>query len=406
MIENGFQEPLQWRNIHNQNKSHFPEIPLFHYSLACNHCTEAPCMQNCPANAYSRDENTGAVIFHAEKCIGCKYCTWACPFDAPKFNPNKGIIEKCTFCNHRIEEGKKPACANSCPTGALDFSGLTLSDEDSVNSSPVPVFVGSRLKSIEPRRKNGPLMESNKAISKYYFMQTKPGYKKIDASKEWPLLLFTLLASVVVGFKSSMLTFGNDNYLWLGLFAVGALISTAHLGRKTKAWRAVLNLRNSWLSREIAAYALFGFLLTIDAFLIHVSIWLFALVGFGLLLCIDMLYHLATWQWPVKLHSAQTIFITLSLIALIQNCLVCLAILALFRFVLWIFHLKNPAKANLPVQIFRWLMLLFTVVGLLLQLPFIVLLIVFLSGELLDRICFYNQLNVPSPQNDLSYSKN
>ncbi|HKK80676.1 MAG TPA: 4Fe-4S dicluster domain-containing protein, partial [Prolixibacteraceae bacterium] len=101
--ENGFQSPETWRNIHSSNSIHYPQLPLFYLSLACNHCDDAPCLQNCPAHAYSRDEKTGAVIHHPEKCMGCKYCTWACPYDAPKFNPKEGIIEKCTFCNHRIE---------------------------------------------------------------------------------------------------------------------------------------------------------------------------------------------------------------------------------------------------------------------------------------------------------------
>ena len=134
--ENGFQEPKQWRNIHQSNNTHFPQLPLFYLSLACNHCADAPCLKNCPANAYSRDEKTGAVIHHSEKCIGCQYCTWACPYDAPKFNPKEGIIEKCTFCNNRIEENLKPACANLCPTGALDFTLVELSRQESVKSSP------------------------------------------------------------------------------------------------------------------------------------------------------------------------------------------------------------------------------------------------------------------------------
>jgi Fe-S-cluster-containing dehydrogenase component len=121
MNENGFQSPDQWRNIHQSQEFHFPSLPLFYLSLACNHCEDAPCLKNCPALAYSRDEKTGAVIHHPEKCIGCKYCTWACPYDAPKFNSKTGIVEKCTFCNHRIEENLKPACANLCPVGALDF---------------------------------------------------------------------------------------------------------------------------------------------------------------------------------------------------------------------------------------------------------------------------------------------
>ena len=93
-------------------------------------------MENCPALAYTRDKKTGAVILHAEKCIGCKYCTWACPYDAPKFNPKTRIIEKCTFCNHRILDTLKPACANLCPTGALDFIEMP----DNIENVDIPGF--------------------------------------------------------------------------------------------------------------------------------------------------------------------------------------------------------------------------------------------------------------------------
>ena len=118
-IENQTLPETVWRDINSFNPSGNPDIPLFHYSLACNHCDDPPCLKNCPALAYSKDFITGAVIHFANKCIGCKYCTWACPYDAPKFNEKTRIIEKCTFCNHRIEEDLKPACANLCPTGAL-----------------------------------------------------------------------------------------------------------------------------------------------------------------------------------------------------------------------------------------------------------------------------------------------
>ncbi len=70
-------------------------------------------MKNCPALAYTRDKETGAIIHHAEACIGCKYCTWTCPYDAPKFNEATKIVEKCNFCVDRISDGKQPACAQA-----------------------------------------------------------------------------------------------------------------------------------------------------------------------------------------------------------------------------------------------------------------------------------------------------
>jgi len=133
VIENELQFDASWREINTFNERHYPGAPLFHISLACNHCAEPACMNACPALAYSKDSETGAVIIDETKCIGCRYCTWACPYDAPKFDSAKGVISKCTFCNDRIKRGSQPACVELCPTGALTFDRLL--DTEIVNES-------------------------------------------------------------------------------------------------------------------------------------------------------------------------------------------------------------------------------------------------------------------------------
>ena len=203
MNENGFQSPDQWRNIHKSQDINFPHLPLFYLSLACNHCDDAPCLQNCPALAYSRDEKTGAIIHDPDKCIGCKYCTWACPYDAPKFNPKTGIIEKCTFCNHRIEEDLKPACAELCPVGALDFINTEFTREESNESSPVPVNVGSHIKVNKLRKSAGPEMDLALFNDQTEKRKQKKKHQKISAYEEWPLIIFTLLSATLVSLYAS-----------------------------------------------------------------------------------------------------------------------------------------------------------------------------------------------------------
>jgi Fe-S-cluster-containing dehydrogenase component len=83
-IENAEIQDKDWRGIRTYNELKVPGLPVFHYSIACNHCEKAPCKPVCPAEAFSTDEATGAVVHHEERCIGCRYCTWACPYDAPK----------------------------------------------------------------------------------------------------------------------------------------------------------------------------------------------------------------------------------------------------------------------------------------------------------------------------------
>lgn len=133
-IENQTEPELSWRTISTFNTPRFSHIPVFHYSLACNHCLDAPCMNYCPALAISKDDTTGAVEIDPDKCIGCKYCSWVCPYDAPKFNQSSNIMEKCTFCSHRLAEGKDTACVTGCPTGALQLGDFTVSDEKNKQS--------------------------------------------------------------------------------------------------------------------------------------------------------------------------------------------------------------------------------------------------------------------------------
>lgn len=86
----------------------------------CMHCLDPNCMKVCPRGAYSKTE-WGATVHDPDKCIGCQYCTTACPFSIPKYRKREDKITKCTLCIDRVEEGLKPACVSTCPTGALQF---------------------------------------------------------------------------------------------------------------------------------------------------------------------------------------------------------------------------------------------------------------------------------------------
>jgi formate dehydrogenase iron-sulfur subunit len=92
----------------------------------CMHCLNPACVSACPVKALEKTES-GAVIYHAERCIGCRYCMVACPFGIPKYEweSNKPRVRKCTFCADRQEIGLQPACTSRCPTGALLFGDRT-----------------------------------------------------------------------------------------------------------------------------------------------------------------------------------------------------------------------------------------------------------------------------------------
>lgn len=92
----------------------------YHISLACNHCNNPACVNICPTSAMHKDD-LGLVWPDTEKCIGCGYCTMACPYHAPHIDQDLKQSSKCDGCRARIEEGKNPICVDACPLRALDF---------------------------------------------------------------------------------------------------------------------------------------------------------------------------------------------------------------------------------------------------------------------------------------------
>jgi formate dehydrogenase iron-sulfur subunit len=88
----------------------------------CMHCLEPACASACPARALEKTA-AGPIVYHGERCLGCRYCMVACPFDVPKFEYTKAVpyIRKCSFCAERQAQGLQPACAEVCPSGALTF---------------------------------------------------------------------------------------------------------------------------------------------------------------------------------------------------------------------------------------------------------------------------------------------
>ncbi len=101
----------------------FPNLWMEIRSERCNHCEDAPCVKTCPTGASYVAQPGGVVMVHGNKCIGCKACITACPYDARFVHP-EGYVTKCTFCHHRTSKGGQPACASVCPTFSLQFGDL------------------------------------------------------------------------------------------------------------------------------------------------------------------------------------------------------------------------------------------------------------------------------------------
>jgi Fe-S-cluster-containing dehydrogenase component len=187
-IENNTPSAVFWMYVFRLEEGEYPDTKITFLPRPCQHCNNPPCVKVCPVGArYKRDD--GLVLTDFDRCIGCRYCEVACPygvnyfnwrhpeeawadydiaFDDPDLvpvtggavppyrNPDhdrthgpeqrrtsggaqvKGVMEKCTFCVHRVEKGLMPACVDTCPVGALQFGDI----EDA--QSPVSAFIRDR----------------------------------------------------------------------------------------------------------------------------------------------------------------------------------------------------------------------------------------------------------------------
>ena len=119
-MENRLPPSVSWRRILQVNRPRIGGDPTYHLSVACHHCLRPPCVEACPSGALGKRPD-GLVLLDAGRCVGCRYCEMACPFGAPAFDAQAGVMGKCHLCHERLAEDLAPACAAGCPTGALGF---------------------------------------------------------------------------------------------------------------------------------------------------------------------------------------------------------------------------------------------------------------------------------------------
>ena len=106
------------RRVNEILSGYYPDFKKMFVSMSCFHCAEPACIEVCPAGAISKRAADGIVIVDSNKCIGCHYCFFACPFGVPQYGDD-GTMLKCDFCLERLEKGLEPACVNTCPAQAL-----------------------------------------------------------------------------------------------------------------------------------------------------------------------------------------------------------------------------------------------------------------------------------------------
>ncbi|MEZ5010499.1 MAG: DMSO/selenate family reductase complex B subunit [Bacteroidales bacterium] len=134
--KNDLHQGQNWRRVYEveggdwkSENGAWTALPYSYYlSVSCNHCTDPECVKACPTTAMHIND-LGIVLVDSEKCMGCGYCAWACPYDAPQPNPETGRMTKCDLCYDKIVSGENPSCVDSCPMRALEFGTMKYLEE-------------------------------------------------------------------------------------------------------------------------------------------------------------------------------------------------------------------------------------------------------------------------------------
>ena len=290
-------------------QGNYPDTRRSFAVLRCNHCEDAPCITICPVTAlFKRDD--GIVDFDGRRCIGCKACMQACPYDALYINPYTNTAEKCNFCAHRVELGLEPACVVVCPeqaiiAGDLDnplskISSLLASEETQVRkpearTRPKLFYIEAKAAALDPlrqvhsggyiwaERRDDPILDDqeamldaeSKARTTYDVAHDRPWGWKVSA------YLFTKSISAgafIVAVLAITFTGTMNRWLFDSAAPIAALVflaaTTALLVLDLKRPERFLNILlkpqwKSWL--VLGGYTLIGFGAT-------VSMWLGAYV--------------------------------------------------------------------------------------------------------------------------------
>jgi formate dehydrogenase iron-sulfur subunit len=254
--QNGNPAVVNWRRVGEVEAGSYPTVRRFSLSMACNHCVEPTCLAGCPTNAYVKLEN-GVVQHLADSCIGCQYCIWNCPYEAPVFNPDRRIVTKCDLCLPRLDAGQVPACVAACPTGALTVEKVDVAAwRADHRAGDAPGLPSSSITVSTTRIALPAGLPAEAEPARNWAVEPEDPH--------WPLVFLTLLTQLAVGTTAAVVALRGRGRLGGGAGAAAAagvlalLASVFHLGRPAHAWKALRNLRRSWLSREVALFGAFA----------------------------------------------------------------------------------------------------------------------------------------------------
>jgi Fe-S-cluster-containing dehydrogenase component/DMSO reductase anchor subunit len=261
---NGLDEQEVWRTVGLLHGGSAQVPAQQTVTTSCHHCVDPGCMKGCPVKAYEKDPVTGIVKHLDDQCIGCQYCTLMCPYDAPKYSAERGIVRKCDMCSDRLASGEAPACVQACPNGAISIS--VIDQAQAVQASEAGAFLPG-----------APAPDHTIPTTVYRSARDLPHnflpadfYTVTPGHAHLPLVVMLLLTQLSVGAFLTNVVLGAlfgarvgaqslmQAIVGLGVAALALGAATLHLGRPQFAFRAVLGFGTSWMSREIVAFGLFA----------------------------------------------------------------------------------------------------------------------------------------------------
>lgn len=206
-------------------KGEFPDTRRIFSVMRCNHCTDAPCVEICPTEALFTRED-GIVDFDNNRCIGCKSCMQACPYDALYIDPDTQTAAKCNYCAHRVDVGREPACVTVCPEHAIiagdmenpntEISQLLARQQVKVRkpekgTNPNLFYIDGDDASLNPEAtdKSGPSMWSSQARGVGHF--AKAAEKMMHTNDDVDLLQMSINNEVEAAYQKT--DSKNPNYI-------------------------------------------------------------------------------------------------------------------------------------------------------------------------------------------------